>query len=68
MEILNEYVKGFQNPHKVTILPYQVCKGLLDLMALLQEEAREKCIGVHHKVQKEDHNGRHLPKEPICSP
>lgn len=37
-------------------------------MALLQAKVGVECIGVHHKVQKDVHNARYLPKEPRCIP
>ena len=41
---------GFQNLHKVTILPYRVCRGPVDLVALLQVEANSECTRAHHRA------------------
>lgn len=32
---LIDYVGGFQNSHKVTFLPYKVCRGPMDLVVVL---------------------------------
>jgi hypothetical protein len=55
---------GIQNPHQVLILPYWVCRRPMDSVALLQPEARAKCTGVHHQVQKYGHHDGYLYQEP----
>jgi hypothetical protein len=45
-----------------------VCKGLMDMMVLLQEEARAECIGVHHQVQKYYHHVGYFSQDQICTP
>jgi hypothetical protein len=37
-------------------------------VALLQEEARAECTGVHHRVQKDGHHVGYLSQEPRCTP
>lgn len=44
-----------------------LCRGLVDPMALLQEEVGAEHIGVHHNVQKYGHNVGYLPRTHIYS-
>ena len=42
--------EDFKTPHQVPILPYLVCRGPMDLLALLQEKAGEESPRLHHRV------------------
>jgi len=40
----------------------------VDLIALVQPKVQPKCLGVHHRIQKDGHNVGYLSTEPICAP
>jgi hypothetical protein len=56
------------NPHKDTFLPYWVCRGPVDPLASLQEEARVECARVHHQIQEDGDHVGYLSQEPKCTP